>query len=145
MASVAPAQSDTIRDTIVCGDALEELRQLPDHMVDCLVTSPPYFRQRDYSGRKQLGREQTPQQYVDGLVSVFTESQRVLKDSGTMWIVIGDKYIDGEQLGMPWRLALALKDQGWILRSDIVWHKPNAMPSSVKTRPSAGLTPSTEK
>jgi site-specific DNA-methyltransferase (adenine-specific) len=135
MASVVPAQTDTSRDTIVCGDALEELRQLPDHMVDCLVTSPPYFMQRDYTGRKQLGREQTPQQYVDGLVSVFTESQRVLKDSGTMWIVIGDKYIDGEQLGMPWRLALALKDQGWILRSDIVWHKPNAMPSSVKTRP----------
>jgi DNA modification methylase len=59
----------------------------------------------------------------------------VLRDSGSLWIVIGDKYCDGRQLGIPWRVALALVDTGWILRSDIIWHKPNAMPSAVKTRP----------
>jgi len=59
----------------------------------------------------------------------------VLKDTGPLWIVIGDKYLDGQQLDMPWRLALSLMDDGWILRSDVIWHKPNAMPSSVKTRP----------
>ena len=59
----------------------------------------------------------------------------MLTESGSLWLVIGDKYIGGAQQGIPWRLALALVDDGWILRSDIIWHKPNAMPSSVKTRP----------
>ena len=69
------------------------------------------------------------------LVEVFAECRRVVKDAGSLWLVLGDKYSGGEQLGMPWRAALALKDDGWILRSDIIWHKPNAMPSAVKTRP----------
>jgi site-specific DNA-methyltransferase (adenine-specific) len=58
-----------------------------------------------------------------------------MKPSGTLWLVIGDKYDDGELLGMPWRVALGMKDDGWRLRGDCIWHKPNAMPSSAKTRP----------
>ena len=120
---------------ILCGDAVETLRQLPDESVDCTVTSPPYYRQRDYTGLDQIGLEKTPQEYIDRLVEVFRECLRVTKESGSLWVVIGDKYLHGEQLGMPWRLALALKEIGWRLRSDVIWHKPNAMPSSVKTRP----------
>jgi site-specific DNA-methyltransferase (adenine-specific) len=69
------------------------------------------------------------------LVGIFAACHRVLADSGSLWIVLGDKYENGQQLGMPWRVVLALMDAGWILRSDIIWHKPNAMPSAVKTRP----------
>jgi site-specific DNA-methyltransferase (adenine-specific) len=111
------------------------LRSLPADLVDTVITSPPYYQQRDYRGARQLGLEETPQEYTARLVAVFAECRRVLKSAGSLWLVIGDKYAEGEQLGMPWRVALALKDAGWILRSDIIWHKPNAMPSAVKNRP----------
>lgn len=120
---------------IIHGDALDRLKGFPHGLVDAIVTSPPYFRQRDYRGEAQIGLEKTPDEYVQRLVQVFVECLRVLKDTGSLWLVIGDKYVKGEQLGMPWRVALALKEQGWILRSDIIWHKPNAMPSATKTRP----------
>lgn len=121
---------------IVHGDNRGILQSWPGSLVDCIVTSPPYWQQRDYRGKsEQLGREPTPQQYVERLTCVFRECRRVLKPTGTLWLVIGDKYVDGAQLGLPWRVALALVDDGWILRADCIWHKPNAMPSSAKSRP----------
>jgi site-specific DNA-methyltransferase (adenine-specific) len=124
------------RNQIFCGDAAEVLKTLPTAIVDCVVTSPPYFRQRDYEGNsRQVGLEDTPGQYVERLVAIFRELRRVMKPSSTLWLVIGDKYDEGELLGMPWRVALAMKDDGWRLRGDCIWHKPNAMPSSAKTRP----------
>ncbi len=131
----APKKPTGSIDRIYCGDAVEQLSALPGELIDCTVTSPPYFRQRDYTGIDQIGLERTPEEYIERLVAVFGECHRVTKDSGCLWLVIGDKYVDGEQLGMPWRVALALKEIGWRLRSDVIWHKPNAMPSSVKTRP----------
>jgi DNA modification methylase len=124
------------RNEIVHGDALAVLGNWPTDWIDCIVTSPPYYQQRDYRGAVgQIGREHAPAEYVERLRTVFAECRRVLKPSGTLWIVIGDKYDDGEQLGLPWRMALSLIDDGWILRADCIWHKPNAMPSSTKTRP----------
>ena len=118
------------------GDALDILPTLPDQFTDCIITSPPYYRQRNYEdSAEQLGQEASPSAYVERLVEIMSECGRVLKDSGTLWLNIGDKYDRGEQLGMPWRVALAMIDAGWTLRSDIIWHKPNAMPSSVKSRP----------
>lgn len=122
-------------NSIICGDATHVLTQLPAESVDCIVTSPPYYMQRDYSVPMQIGNESEPREYVEHLRQVFYECRRVLNPGGTMWLNIGDKYRSGELLGMPWRVALALKDDGWLLRSDIIWHKPNAMPSSVKNRP----------
>ncbi len=125
----------TPKNEILCGDAGEVLSQLPAGWVDCIVTSPPYYQQRDYRGEtRQLGQEATIGEYVARLVSIFREGRRVLKETGTCWLVIGDKYEQGRQLGLPWRVALALIDDGWILRSDCIWHKPNAMPSAVKNR-----------
>ena len=69
-----------------------------------------------------------------GLAALFGECRRVLKSTGTLWLVIGDKYVGGAQLGLPWRVALALIDEGWMLRADCIWHKPNAMPSSTNAR-----------
>ena len=100
-----------------------------------IVTSPPYFGQRDYGVSSQLGVESTPEEYIDRLVEIFDHARHTLKADGTLWLNIGDKYIDGALAGIPWRVALALRAKGWILRSDIIWHKPNAMPHSVKTRP----------
>lgn len=128
--------SATSLNQILCGEAAAVLAGWPDEFIDCVVTSPPYFRQRDYRGNaEQIGLEESPQHYIDKLVGTFRHCRRVLKNSGTLWLVIGDKYDGGRQLGMPWRVALAMADDGWILRADCIWHKPNAMPSSVKSRP----------
>ncbi len=135
MTTITSGNTRGLLDRIFCGDALKQLRRMPDGLVDCIVTSPPYFRQRDYQGSRQIGQESTSSKYVERLTAIFAEARRVLKPSGSMWLVIGDKYHGGELLGMPWRVALALKDDGWILRSDVIWHKPNAMPSPVKSRP----------
>jgi DNA modification methylase len=100
------------------------------------VTSPPYYKQRNYRGSKQqVGLEASPEQYIESLVAVFAEVRRVLRPAGTLWLNLGDKYENGALLGLPWRVALALAADGWLLRSDIVWHKPNAMPSSQSRRP----------
>lgn len=117
------------------GDAFEVLKEIPDTSIDCIVTSPPYYAQRDYSTPVQIGNEESPDQYIENLCKVFEQCFRLLKEEGTFWLNLGDKYQDGELLGMPWRVALALREAGWILRSDIIWYKPNAMPSSVKNRP----------
>ncbi|MDX1948222.1 MAG: site-specific DNA-methyltransferase [Pirellulaceae bacterium] len=131
-ATVSPPAADSIHH----GDALALLKSWPADLVDCVVTSPPYWRQRDYRGRKaQVGQEVSPEKYVERLRAIFAECRRVLKPTGTAWLVIGDKYDAGCQLGLPWRVALALVQDGWILRADCIWHKPNAMPSSSKTRP----------
>jgi DNA modification methylase len=123
-------------DKIVHGNALAVLRTWPAEAVDSVVTSPPYWRQRDYRGDgSQIGQERTPEEYVRRLADVFDECRRVLKSTGTAWLVIGDKYDGGKQLGLPWRVALALMDRGWILRADCIWHKPNAMPSPSRSRP----------
>ncbi len=123
-------------DRIVCGDALSIAAGLPADLVDTVITSPPYFQQRDYGYPQQIGQEATPGEYLQSLVEIFSELRRVVVPAGTAWVVLGDKYSrSGQLLGMPWRFALAMQDAGWILRSDCIWHKPNAMPSSVKSRP----------
>lgn len=133
--------------------------------VQTCVTSPPYFGLRSYGGGEaELGKEATPEQYVSSMVEVFRCVRDVLADDGTLWLNIGDGYTSGNRgyrapdkknparvmdvrpdtpeglkpkdlIGIPWRLAFALQDDGWYLRSDIVWNKPNAMPESVKDRP----------
>lgn len=129
---------------ILQGDALEELRKLPDKCCSVCVTSPPYYNARDYGAADQLGTERSPEEYTRKLVEAFREVARVLKDDGTLWLNIGDSYArhieDGgikrkDLIGIPWLLALALRSDGWYLRADIIWNKPNAMPESAKDRP----------
>lgn len=125
----------TIENAILNGDAAQLLASVPDESVHCIVTSPPYYQQRDYSTSVQIGNEETPELYIQALRRIFQECWRVLRQDGTLWLNLGDKYQNGNLLGLPWQVALALRSDGWILRSDIIWHKPNAMPSSVKNRP----------
>ncbi|PWL71019.1 MAG: site-specific DNA-methyltransferase [Clostridiaceae bacterium] len=146
---------------ILCGDALEQLRTLPNGGCRCCVTSPPYYGLRDYGCDGQIGLEQTPEAYIARLVAVFREVRRVLADDGTLWLNIADSYAtrSGPQppigtrnvlghtekhvppgykqkdlIGIPWMLAFALRADGWYLRQEIIWHKPNCMPESMRDR-----------
>lgn len=124
-----------IINKFICDDAEQGVKRVPEESVSTIVTSPPYYKQRDYGYPAQLGNEESPQEYVEKLVRIFRECKRALSKHGTLWLNLGDKYLNGQLLGLPWKVAFALQDDGWILRSDIIWHKPNAMPSSVKKRP----------
>ncbi len=121
--------------TLYHGDALEVARTLPDGSVDCCVTSPPYYGLRDYGEPGQYGLESSPAEYVATMQRLFSELRRVLADDGALWLNLGDSYgKDKNQLGIPWRTAFALQDEGWILRNGIVWAKPNTMPEAVTDR-----------
>jgi len=146
------------------GDAELLLKKLPSRFFRCCTTSPPYWGLRDYSAQGQIGAEQNPSDYINRLVAVFEQVRRVLTEDGTLWLNIGDSYTSGNRgyrapdkknpvramsyraktpdglkpkdlVGIPWRLAFALQNAGWYLRSDIIWEKPNCMPESVKDRP----------
>ena len=149
---------------ILVGDVRTRLAEIPSASVQTCVTSPPYFGLRDYGHDDQIGLESTPDEYVKGIVNVMAEVWRVLATDGTLWLNLGDSYSDsgkggqsdakrsegwqpeyankGETyglapknlLGIPWRVAFALQDDGWYLRQDIIWAKPNPMPESVKDR-----------
>ena len=121
--------------TLVNADAVEHLRTMAAGSVHCIVTSPPYFNQRDYGHDGQIGLEGTIEAYVAKMTDVLRECRRVLRDDGTLWLNVGDSYGKGKQLlGVPWRLAFAAQADGWLLRQDVIWHKPSPMPSGVSDR-----------
>lgn len=163
---------------IITGDSRATLATMPDCSVHCVVTSPPYWGLRDYGVDGQMGLEKSPAEFVAGMVAVFREVRRVLRNDGTAWVNVGDSYAGSgkggnppdsphqatnagsivgqtardaartmlagmdrngglkpkDLCGVPWRLALALQDDGWYLRQDIIWAKPNPMPESVTDR-----------
>ena len=159
-----------MRDLILFGDCKQNLSTFLPKTARMCVTSPPYYGLRDYGGEeKQIGQENTPEEYIQNLVEVFREVRELLTDDGTLWVNIGDSYynyrpgkayvkqtvasnnqdlpeyspkrsrkLDGikekDLIGIPWMLAFALRADGWYLRQDIIWHKPNPMPESVKDR-----------
>lgn len=163
---------------ILQGDCRELLRTLPGESVHAVVTSPPYYGLRDYGVAGQMGLEATPEAFIAGMVDVFREVRRVLRDDSTLWLNMGDTYAtsggagwqgkNGQRgdrrfigtrntvamreqsrtafaghkpkdlLGIPWMLAFALRADGWYLRQDIIWSKPNPMPESVRDRPTKG-------
>ncbi len=121
---------------IICGSAADELKKLDANSVQTVITSPPYFQLRKYeAGKEEIGNEPTLDQYVQSLMDVFAGVRHVLKPDGTFWLNLGDTMKNGSLLGMPWKVAFAMKDAGWCLRSEIVWAKPNPMPESAKNRP----------
>jgi DNA modification methylase len=130
------------RRDILVGDALDELRRLPDASVDMLLTSPPYFRLRNYQHDNQIGLESHVDEWVERLAVVLDEAKRVLVPTGTLWLNLGDTYATHPSQGAPRksllmapeRLALRLQASGWVIRNKIVWAKPNPMPISVTDR-----------
>jgi len=102
------------------------LKQMDDRSVNCIITSPPYWGMRSYdngSDVHEIGNENRFEQYVSALTEIFDEARRVLKDDGSFWLNLGDKYVDKALLGMPWRVAISLIDSGWIMRNDVIWHQ----------------------
>lgn len=124
----------TTKPLILIGDVIEELKRLPEKCVDVIITSPPYFGQRDYKTKGQIGQEQEVEEYVKKLVEVGKELNRVLKDSGSYFLNIGDKYVNRKLQMVPEKVAIGLQNNGWVLRNTIIWYKPNHMPSSIKNR-----------
>ena len=122
-------------NSIICGDALRI--PLPDNCVQMCVTSPPYWKQRLYAaGTGELGQEWSVPEYVENMVSVFRQVKRVLRDDGLLFLNLGDKFDKRKSMiGLPWRVAFKLMDDGWILRADCIWSKTNAMPFSGTDRP----------
>lgn len=149
---------------IIEGDATKVLRSMPSGVIQTSITSPPYWSLRDYGIKGQIGLSESLGAYIASLVAVFEELRRVTRDDGTFWLNIGDSYTSGgrtwrapdkknpvramqtrpdtpeglkpkDLIGVPWRLAFALQDAGWYLRADVIWHKPNVQPESVKDRP----------
>ena len=117
------------------GDCMNILKTFTDNSVDCIITSPPYYNLRKYTNsEKEIGRETSVDEYVNNLTNIFLECKRVLKETGSIWINIDDVYIDKCLSCIPDRLKIKLCDNGLICRNEIIWYKPNAMPSSVKTR-----------
>lgn len=149
---------------ILCGDARSVLSECPDNNFSTIVTSPPYWGLRTYGAASEIGSEDTLDLYLQSVVEVLRSARRVLRDDGVMWLVVGDAYTAGhrryraqdkkfagrgmdtrprtpdglrpkELIGVPWRLAFALQQDGWLLRTDVIWAKPNPFPESVKDRP----------
>ena len=150
---------------IINGNSLEVLKTIPDNSIDCCITSPPYWGLRDYGHDEQLGSEKHFKDFVNNLCNVFDEIKRVLKDTGTCFVNLGDSYSSDtkgtggpsdKQLSnkgsryaakkfdteipnkclclVPERFAIEMVDRGWTIRNQIIWHKPNQMPSSAKDR-----------
>ena len=114
------------RYNLIQGDCLSVLKEMESNSVNCIITSPPYWGMRVYDNEEdehEIGNEKTFEQYVEKLIAVFNEAKRVLVKDGSFWLNLGDKYVDKGLLGMPWRVALALMDNGWVLRNDVIWHQ----------------------
>jgi DNA modification methylase len=128
---------------LLLGDAREVLRTLADDSVDCTVTSPPYYSQRRHVGDTvhEIGSEKTVEEYLEALVSIGRELYRVTRSTGSYWLNLGDKYERKEWLGIPWRVAFAMREIGWKIRSEVIWHKPEHVPNAAKDR----LTPAHEQ
>ena len=122
------------RPLFICGDCLRVLRDLPAESVDSCVTSPPYWGHRQYAAGG-IGLEGDLQEYVRKLAAICSELKRVLRDTGSLWLNIGDSYQEKRLLGVPWRVALELTDsQGWLLRNDVIWNKVKGGPDNAKDK-----------
>ena len=122
-------------NSIIEGDALDVADKLPDKLFSSIVTSPPYYRQRKYGlGPNELGREKKPAEYITKLVNIFDKLRHSLRDDGTLWIVIGDKHINGTPCRVPSKLTDAMISNGWHFVQEIHWYKNNIMASSYKNK-----------
>jgi len=126
--------SPLISPVFFCGDAIAILAQMPSSSFDCVMTSPPYWGQREYDSGG-IGSEGNHHHYIDNLLRVFQGLYRVLKLTGSFWLNIGDAYLDKRLLGIPWRTALRMTDeQGWILRNEVIWHKVKGGPDNARDK-----------
>ena len=118
----------------LAGDSLLVLKSLPDECIDCVMTSPPYWGKRQYENAG-IGLEKTPETYIENLLAILAEIQRILKPTGSLWLNLGDSYKNKGLVGIPWRIAFAMTDrQNWILRNNVIWHKVKGGLDNTKDR-----------
>ena len=123
---------------IINADIFIALTNLPDNYIDIAITSPPYWGQRDYGFKGQIGNEELYEEYISKLVVIFSELRKTLSKKGVFYLNIGDKYLN--KYGktplalIPFQLAYQMIQDGWILNEILIWFKPNHMPSSIKNR-----------
>lgn len=126
--------SPLLAPLLVRGDALEVLKTIPDNSIDCCITSPPYWGMREYSAGG-IGLEGAYEQYIASLLAIVLEVKRVLKNTGSFWLNIGDSYHNKRLVGIPWRVAIQMMDtQGWILRNEVIWNKVKGGPDNAKDK-----------
>ncbi|MGH7961078.1 MAG: DNA-methyltransferase [Candidatus Binatia bacterium] len=122
-----------LRPLFLRGDALSVLPGFPDACIDCIMTSPPYWGHRAYAGGG-IGLEATSQEYIDHLLAIIVDLRRVLKLTGSFWLNIGDTYESKSLAGIPWRVALAMIQQGWLLRNSVIWNKVKGAPDNARDK-----------
>ena len=119
---------------IIIDDVFSALKKIPNRSISIVVTSPPYWNLRDYQDKNQIGNENDPQEYVDKLIAIGNEILRILKDDGAYFLNVGDTYVDKNLQMIPQKIAIGMQSNGWLLRNQIIWYKPDHMPSPVKKR-----------
>lgn len=119
---------------VMLGDVRKVVENLPDNFIDCVITSPPYWMQRDYKHPNQIGKEEKPDEYVQEIASVFEKLRPKLKKTATIFLNVGYKYLKRELILIPEMIALEMKKRGFALKNKIIWWKPNAMPTPARNR-----------
>ncbi|MCB2380319.1 hypothetical protein LGH70_22195 [Hymenobacter sp. BT635] len=129
-----PASSQPAFVQRILGDATRVSSVIPAKSVDLIVTSPPYWQKRDYGHADQLGQEATPAEYVQALIGAMRDWKKVLKNTGSIFLNVGDTYHKRSLVGIPGRIEAAAVDDGWIVRNRIIWAKTSGMPEPAKNR-----------
>ena len=111
-----------LRPVVLIGDVIEQLKRIPSNSIDLAITSPPYWDQRDYGIKGQIGIEKEPEEYINKLLIAFDELKRVLKDTGSFFLNLGDKYVGKNLQMIPFKLAIKMQSKGWALRNVIICH-----------------------
>lgn len=119
---------------VIIGDVRKVASLLPDNFIDCVITSPPYWKQRDYGHPDQIGQEETPERYVSEIVRVFNALRPKLKKTSVVFLNVGYKYLNEELILIPEMIAIEMQRSGYMLKNKIIWHKPNAMPTPARNR-----------
>lgn len=132
-----PLPNTLVDNTIVQGDVREVLRDLPFLGIDCVVTSPPYWNLRNYTDnadQKEIGHEESVESYVDVLSDIFVKIAKHMRPTGSIWVNLGDNFVNGQPLLTPWQFLFAMKSKGFQVRNIVMWYKPDAMSESTMRR-----------
>jgi DNA modification methylase len=127
-------KDQAVKYLLVKGDAKEVLPRIPSNSISICITSPPYWQERKYEGECTIGLEETVQEYVQHLTEIFHELKNTMRDDGSFWLNIGDKYEGKNLQGVPWLVACSLQNDGWILRNAVIWDKVKGNPSNAKDK-----------
>ena len=129
-----PSNLETSSQFQIYNKSSLEMDDVDDNSIQTIMTSPPYYQQRDYGVEGQIGLEKSVDDYIENLMKVFRECKRVLSPQGSFFLNMGDKYIDGSLMSLPHQISIQMMKEGWQQRNCIIWRKSNPKPSSIVNR-----------